>query len=191
MLCIIYIMSSVNPLLLLPDFESELAELGINFYMSEDTMKDSALAVGNEDGFLEKYALEVYTICRRENLKNQKIYDELLRVVSNIKNGSSFICSYEIDNVDQTIISKYLYHILAPIIDFLCMQKTSKTIQRPFDVNDIESNRCWMVSLLVPVFSGDAQPFSEWDESIIFFYLLKIYTELTKVGFVYRDENYY
>ena len=179
-----------NPLLILNGFESDIRKTDIHFAYISEAEKILAYDHYTELEFLELYSKDVYDICCSGGLPNQSIYDEIIRVTNNVKNGSHFICSYEIKNVDQNNFAHLILGFLSIVIDGLIELKTSKTIEKAFDTNELGHNH-WIVCLLTPKFDANTQPFKEWDEHLIFFYILRIYEELTKVGFEYRDENYY
>lgn len=82
-------------LLRLKRFEKDLADAGIPFVFSSDTMLEGGLIAGGEQAIYKEYALEVYNLCTSGlQLPHQQKYDELLDFIEQIKINPNYVREY-------------------------------------------------------------------------------------------------
>lgn len=83
---------SIN-LLRLSAFEKDLENSNVSFAYSDDTLVTAGL-IADEKRMFEEYALEVYNICTGGlNLGCQVVYDEFLKVMSEMKGNTDYYYS--------------------------------------------------------------------------------------------------
>jgi hypothetical protein len=164
-------------ILRLKGFETEVVNHNITFTYSDENMLEAALIIGTEQRLFEQYALEVYDLCTNDDyLKNNKLYQKLLKGVQNIKSGKEECLKYD-------------YHGKKPFIKYSHTRKIMDWDRKCFDILNYIFNlfNCvcyWSgffypiedknyLSVKVPYFMEGDQ-LKDWDDGILFYLLMKI-----------------